>query len=106
MVLLLRMRLRGGHVLENFGGEAQSPPGGQRVSQMHVGHMQIAPPVLVRGTDGVHHGPSHLFQELAQKNGFNFHGGLQATAIIACFPFGQCLLLQPIQWLGQLEMLS
>lgn len=57
------------------------------------------------GANGVNHGPPHYFQELPQENGFHFHGGLEAVAIIGCSPFGQSLLIQQTQRLGQLGFL-
>ena len=105
-MLLLRMGIRASQVLDYFSGQAQSSAGGQRTSQVPVGHTYISPHFLRVLAHGVNQGPSPVVQELAQKNGFNFHGGLEAGAIIGCSPCGQSLLSQQIQRRGQLGWLS
>jgi len=105
-MLLLRMGLRASQVLDYFSGQAQSSAGGQRAGQVPVGHTYIPLHLLRILAQGFNHGPPHVVQELAQKNGFNFHGGLEAGTIVSCSPFGQSLLPHHIQRRGQLSWLS
>lgn len=96
------MRLRGSQIIEYLGGQTQATAGGQCTSQVLICHAYITPELFRVLAQGVNHRPPHLIKELAHKNGFHFHGGLEAAGIIGGFPSGQALLLQQAQRLGQL----